>query len=98
MHHGGTVMRARRRKSRGNFIAISIARYIPLHLKSNPKDRPAELEAALRESLRAAESGEGCDCGEPIWALGSAIVGRGCFTCITGEGSPSDDYEITHIR
>ena len=33
-------MRARRRKSRGNFIAISIARYIPLHLKSNPKIAP----------------------------------------------------------
>ena len=90
-------MYARRRKPRGNFIPISIAQYIPLHLMSNPKDQPAELEAALRESLRAAESGECCDCGEPIWALGSAIVGRGCFTCITGEGSPSDDYEITHI-
>jgi hypothetical protein len=91
-------MRARRRKSRGGFIAISVAKYIPMHLKSNPKDRPAELEAALRESLRAAESGECCDCGEPIWALGSAIAGRACFTCITGEASPSDDYEITHIR
>jgi hypothetical protein len=91
-------MHARRRKTGGNFIPISIAQYIPLHLKSNPKDHPAELEAALRESLRAAKSGECCDCGEPIWALGSAIVGRGCFTCITGEGSPSDDYEVTHIR
>ncbi len=90
-------MHARRQRSRGGFIAISIAQYIPLHMKSNPKDRPAELEAALRESLRAAESGECCGCGEPIWVLGSAIVGRGCFTCITGEGSPSDDYEITHI-
>lgn len=91
-------MRTRGRKSRGNFIAISIAQYIPLHLKSNPKDRRAELEAALRESLRAAQNGESCDCGEPIWALGSAIAGRACFTCITGEDSPSGDYEITHIR
>jgi hypothetical protein len=64
-------------------------------MKSNPKDKRADLEAALRKSLDAAERGECCDCGEPIWALGSAIVRRGCFTCITGEGSPSDDYEIT---
>ena len=103
------MMHARRRKSRGNFIAISIAQYIPLHLKSNPKDRLASCTSrhsiarvkrtlALRESLRAAENGECCDCGEPIWVLGSAIAGRGCFTCITGEASPSDDYEVTHIR
>jgi hypothetical protein len=91
-------MRIQRRKPRTRFTPISIAKYIPLHLKSNPKDRPAELEAALRESLRAAESGECCDCGEPIWALGSAIAGRACFTCIAGEASPSDDYEITHVR
>jgi hypothetical protein len=76
-------------------VPISIARYIPIHMKSNPKDQRANLEAALRESLDAAERGESCDCGQPIWALGSAIVGRGCFTCITGEGNPSDDYEIT---
>jgi hypothetical protein len=64
-------------------------------MKSNPEESRASLEAALRESLEAAERGECCGCGEPIWILGSAIVGRGCFTCITGEGSPSEDYEIT---
>jgi hypothetical protein len=35
---------------------------------------------------------------QPIWALGSAIAGRGCFTCITGESSPTGDYEITAGR
>jgi hypothetical protein len=89
---------APRRKPRARFIPISIAKYIPLHMKSNPGESRTALEAALQESLEAAERGECCDCGEPIWALGSAIVGRGCFTCITGEGTPSDDYEITHIR
>lgn len=89
------MKRASRPKPSGNFVPISIARYVPLHMKSNPKDKRADLEVALRESLDAAERAECCDCGQPIWALGSAIVGRGCFTCITGEGSPSDDYEIT---
>lgn len=89
---------APRRASRGGFVPISIAKYIPLHMKSNPAEPRAALEAALRERLEAAERGECCDCGEPIWALGSAIVGRGCFTCITGESSPTDDYEIIAIR
>jgi hypothetical protein len=83
---------------RSSFVPISIAEYIPLHMKSNPGEPRAALEAALRESLEAAKSGECCDCGEPIWALGSAIAGRGCFTCITGESSPTGDYEITAVR
>ena len=30
-----------------------------------------------------------------IWAIGSAIGDfDGCFTCITGEGDDSGDYEI----
>jgi hypothetical protein len=89
---------ARRRMPRGSFVPISIAEYIPLHMKSNPGEQRAALEAALRESLEAAERGECCECGEPIWALGSAIVGRGCFTCITGQSNPTDDYEIIAVR
>jgi hypothetical protein len=81
---------APRRRPRGAFIPISIAKYIPLHMKSNPGESRAALEAALQESLEAAKNGECCDCGEPIWVLGSAIVGRACFTCITGESAPSD--------
>ena len=77
---------------------ISIAKYIPLHMKSNPGEKRATLETALRESLEAAKRGECCDCGEPIWALGSAIAGRGCFTCITGDSGPTDDYEIIAVQ
>lgn len=87
-----------RRTLRRSFIPISIAEYIPLHMKSNPGEPRAELEVALRESLEAAERGERCDCGEPIWVLGSAIVRRGCFTCITGQSNPDDDYEIIAVR
>jgi len=89
---------ASRRTPRGGFVPISIAKYIPLHMKSNPGEQRATLETALRESLEAAERGECCECGEPIWVLGSAIAGRGCFTCITGQSNPTDDYEITAVR
>lgn len=80
------------------FMPISIAKYIPLHMKGNPGKQRATLETAHRESLAAAERGECCECGEPIWVLGSAIVRRGCFTYITGESHPEDDYEITAVR
>ncbi|MGE4541145.1 MAG: hypothetical protein AB7D35_07780, partial [Bacteroidales bacterium] len=35
-----------------------------------------------------------CSCGNDIWVIGSASVGNSCFTCITGESYPTDDYEI----
>jgi hypothetical protein len=89
---------APRRTLRGNFVPISIEEYIPLHMKSNPAEPRAALEAALRESLEAAEHGECFDCGEPIWVLGSAIVGRACFTCVTGQSNPTDDFEIVAVR
>jgi len=92
------VKRARRSAQREGLVPISIADYLVLHLKSNPKENRSALETALRASLAAALRGECCECGEPIWALGSAIVGRGCFTCITGDASPSGDYEITTTR
>lgn len=40
------------------------------------------------------QAGARCDCGEPIWVIGSAETGHMCFTCITGEADPSEDYEI----
>jgi hypothetical protein len=33
-------------------------------------------------------------CGEPIWVIGSAEAGNACFTSITGDTEPSEDYEI----
>ena len=40
------------------------------------------------------EVGERCQCGQPIWIIGSAEVGLSCFSCITGESHPDEDYEI----
>jgi hypothetical protein len=48
----------------------------------------------LRSALASARAGARCECGGPIWVIGSAEVGLSCFTCITGEADPSDDYEI----
>ena len=30
--------------------------------------------------------------------IGSAEAGNACFTCITGESDPSQDYEIAEAR
>ena len=53
-----------------------------------------ELSVRLHRALEAKLTGALCQCGEPIWALGSAEVGLMCFTCITGEAVPDKDYEL----
>lgn len=77
-----------------NFARISIAKYVKLHAASNPGTNVAELSKHLRQLLEAKAAGERCQCGKPIWAIGSAQVGLACFTCITGEGVPENDYEV----
>ena len=78
---------APRRTPRGGFVPISIAKYIPpSHEEQSRRAACRARRPRFRESLEVAERGSGCECGEPIWVLGSAIVGRGCFTyCITGQ-------------
>ena len=76
------------------FVPISIDDYVRKHLRSNPGDREADVREHLREALNSYKAGERCSCGAPIWVIGSAQVGSMCFTCITGEAFPTDDYEI----
>ena len=80
-------------KRRG-FTSISIDRYVELHMRSNPGDSRKRLKAALESALRASMGGVTCRCGNPIWVIGSALAGNACFTCITGESFPDEDYEI----
>lgn len=48
-----------------------------------------EVAADLKRRLQK------CDCGNPIWAVGSALAGSSmCFSCITGTADPSDDFEV----
>lgn len=76
------------------FIPIAIDDYVEKHLAANPGVDRADLMERLRYALAAALAGERCACGNSIWVIGSAEAGLSCFTCITGEAVPSDDYEI----
>ena len=82
------------RTTAGAFVPISIAKYVKLHAASNAGVDQAELAARLRCVLNAKLAGARCECGEPIWALGSAEVGFMCFACMTGEALPDKDYEV----
>lgn len=76
------------------FKRITIEKYIKLHLKNNPNENKKDLERRLKSSLKDYQNGVKCSCGNEIWVIGSASVGNSCFTCITGESTPIDDYEI----
>ena len=76
------------------FISITTDKYIDLHLKRNPSENRNDLRKRLNQALTDFENGVKCACGNDIWVIGSAFVGNSCFTCITGESIPIDDYEI----
>jgi hypothetical protein len=76
------------------FLAISIDDYLKRHLKNNPQDDEADLRKRLKAALSDYQNKVKCECGNDIWVIGSASVGNNCFTCITGESVPNDDYEI----
>lgn len=76
------------------FIPISINAYIKKHLKNNPSENEKDLRKRLNSALSDYKKGIKCSCGNDIWVIGSASVGNSCFTCITGESYPTDDYEI----
>jgi hypothetical protein len=76
------------------FTPIGLEAYVALHLHSNPGVDRTDLVERLQYALAAAKRGELCRCGGPIWVIGSAEVGLSCFTCITGELHPNDDYEL----
>jgi hypothetical protein len=76
------------------FIPIGLEDYIQRHLKNNPGTSREEIESGLRSALADHKTGVKCDCGNPIWVIGSAVAGNACFHCITGEAVPDDDFEI----
>jgi hypothetical protein len=78
------------------FVPIGVREYAKLHAKANPDENAAELLARLRSCVSDALSGARCQCGAPICVIGSGFVDA-CFTCITGEAFPSEDYEIDEV-
>lgn len=77
------------------FAPISIDKYLKKHLQNNPtENKKKELRKQLDAALADYKNGVKCSCGNDIWVIGSAFVGNSCFTCITGESNPVDDYEI----
>jgi len=80
---------------KAGFVPISLEAYIELYLESNPGATRDEITTALKETLEDYKKGITCsNCGNPIWVIGSALAGNMCFTCITGEAFPEDEYEI----
>ena len=80
------------------FTPIRLEDYIELHLRSNPNTQRADLVKQLEYATDAYQRGVRCQCGAPIWVVGSAQVGLACFACITGERAPDDDYEIDLVH
>jgi hypothetical protein len=76
------------------FVPISIDKYIKKHLDSNRSENEKDLRKRLNSALTDYKNGVKCSCGNDIWVIGSASVGNSCFTCITGESQPNNDYEI----
>jgi hypothetical protein len=76
------------------FTPIQLDDYVALHLRANPAVERGELMRELAAAIAAHRSGARCQCGAPIWSIGSAHMGLGCFTCITGQAAPEGDYEI----
>jgi hypothetical protein len=79
------------------FVPIGVSEYVKLHVKANPDENPTELLTRLRSCVLDALMGARCHCGAPVWVVGSVSAGYGCFTCITGEAFPSEDYEIDEV-
>lgn len=79
------------------FKPISFDDYVVRHLKANKDENEKEFRRRLREAVDARRSGRLCDCGNPIWAVGSSVAGYMCFSCITGEADPSGDFEIDEV-
>jgi hypothetical protein len=58
------------------FKKISIEKYVELHLKSNPSENKNDLEKRLKSALEDYRNRIKCSCGNDIWVIGSAAVGK----------------------
>jgi hypothetical protein len=57
------------------FTPIKLKEFVEKYVKSNSGTSRKEITAGLQAALRDYKSGVKCDCGNPIWVIGSAVVG-----------------------
>jgi len=82
------------KKRKTGLTPIKLDKFVDLYLKNNPETSRKEITSALKSALYDFKRSVRCECGNPIWVIGSAVAGNACFTCITGETQPDGDYEI----
>ena len=87
-------MNSKSKFSDNRFNKISIDGFLDQFKKNNKNTDLSSLKKDLLYFKGLNEKEAQCSCGNAIWIIGSAIVGKGCFTCITGEADTSNDYEI----
>jgi hypothetical protein len=79
-------------------VPISINKFAQDFVKTNNGEKLEEVIIGLKDAVKRKKEGAKCPhCGQPIWAIGSFILGNGCFTCITGEADDSKDFEIDEV-
>ena len=76
------------------FKKISVDFFIEKYKMNNPKEDLEKLRNDIQYFKELKIGGAKCNCGNSLWVIGSAISGKGCYTCITGESDYSNDYEI----
>ena len=76
------------------FKLISIDSFIKKHSQNNPSIDTKQLRRDLTHFKQLRTKGIKCSCGNDLWVIGSAISGKGCYTCITMETDCSNDYDI----
>jgi hypothetical protein len=63
--------------------------------KENPAVAVIEWEDKLTQAEDLKNRLATCNCGNPIWIVGTALVeGPTCHTCLTGSADCTDDFEI----
>lgn len=71
-------------------VPISLEKFVEKHYKNNPEENPAQLRKNLKRAVKDKKNGATCsNCGQEIWAIGSAISHHSCFSCLTGDTDSS---------
>lgn len=79
-------------------VPISLEKFVKMYCENNPDENPVRLTESLKQAVLDKKNGATCsNCGDSIWAIGSAIAYQSCFSCLTGQRDSSTDYEINEV-